>query len=233
MSLTLNLCVDVIDTIPIDIGQYWPLSTGKCTAGYWGRSQAPQRGWLGQRQRHGPIRGERTTLRSYPVCRSGNTKTPSFECVCAPAKLASLTGAKRALTMLLLMRVRARKAAQPPRRLTGPQGHTVCERARHLESRHTTEREVVQRLRRARSAAVRHSNQASVLGRVQATNVVTDDLARESGVNRRTILSFENDERAAFSTIAKLRETFEREGVVFIERGVHLGGVGPLWRGTS
>lgn len=54
-----------------------------------------------------------------------------------------------------------------------------------------------------------------------------DDLATESGVNRRTILNFENDGPASASSLAKLREALEREGVVFIERGVHLGGVVP------
>lgn len=54
-----------------------------------------------------------------------------------------------------------------------------------------------------------------------------NDLAQASGVNRRSIINFENDGRAAFASIAKLREAFEREGVVFIERGVHLGGVVP------
>ena len=54
-----------------------------------------------------------------------------------------------------------------------------------------------------------------------------DDLAKESGVNRRTILNFENDGPAASNSIAKLRLAFEREGVVFVERGVYVGGVVP------
>lgn len=54
-----------------------------------------------------------------------------------------------------------------------------------------------------------------------------DDLAALSGVNRRTILNFENEDRASPRSIAKLRETLEGGGVVFIERGVYLGGVVP------
>jgi DNA-binding XRE family transcriptional regulator len=54
-----------------------------------------------------------------------------------------------------------------------------------------------------------------------------DDLAKASGVNRRTILNFENDGPAAFSSVAKVRAVLEKRGVVFIERGVHLGGVVP------
>ena len=54
-----------------------------------------------------------------------------------------------------------------------------------------------------------------------------DDLAEASAVNRRTILNFENDGPASAQSLAKLREAFEREGVVFIERGVYVGGVVP------
>jgi DNA-binding XRE family transcriptional regulator len=54
-----------------------------------------------------------------------------------------------------------------------------------------------------------------------------DDLAKASGVNRRTILNFENDGPAAPASLAKMREAFEREGVVFIARGVYVGGVVP------
>lgn len=58
-----------------------------------------------------------------------------------------------------------------------------------------------------------------------------DDLARRSGVNRRTILNFENDGPAADSSVAKMRQALEREGVVFIERGVYMGGVVPPMEG--
>ena len=58
-----------------------------------------------------------------------------------------------------------------------------------------------------------------------------DELAKESGVNRRTILNFENDGPAAANSIAKLRSAFEREGVVFVERGAYLGGVVPPMEG--
>jgi DNA-binding XRE family transcriptional regulator len=54
-----------------------------------------------------------------------------------------------------------------------------------------------------------------------------DDLAKASSVNRRTILNFENDGPAAAASLAKLREAFESEGVVFIARGVYVGGVVP------
>jgi transcriptional regulator with XRE-family HTH domain len=54
-----------------------------------------------------------------------------------------------------------------------------------------------------------------------------DDLARRSGVNRRTILNFENDGAAAFASVAKVREALEKAGIVFVERGVYVGGVVP------
>lgn len=54
-----------------------------------------------------------------------------------------------------------------------------------------------------------------------------DDLAKASGVNRRTILNFENDGPALAISLAKLRAALEAEGVVFIERGVYVGGVVP------
>lgn len=54
-----------------------------------------------------------------------------------------------------------------------------------------------------------------------------DDLAKASAVNRRTILNFENDGPAAPASLAKILKAFDREGVVFIERGVHVGGVVP------
>jgi transcriptional regulator with XRE-family HTH domain len=58
-----------------------------------------------------------------------------------------------------------------------------------------------------------------------------DDLARRSGVNRRTILNFENDGPASDASVAKLRATLEREGCVFIDRGVYMGGVVPPMEG--
>jgi DNA-binding XRE family transcriptional regulator len=58
-----------------------------------------------------------------------------------------------------------------------------------------------------------------------------DDLARRSGVNRRTILNFENDGPAADASVAKMRSALEREGIVFIERGVYVGGVVPPMEG--
>jgi transcriptional regulator with XRE-family HTH domain len=58
-----------------------------------------------------------------------------------------------------------------------------------------------------------------------------DDLAEASGVNRRTILNFENDGPASPASLTKLRAAMEAEGVVFIERGVYLGGVVPPMEG--
>lgn len=54
-----------------------------------------------------------------------------------------------------------------------------------------------------------------------------DDLATAAVVNRRTILNFENDGPASDASLQKLRSALEREGVVFIERGVYVGGVVP------
>lgn len=54
-----------------------------------------------------------------------------------------------------------------------------------------------------------------------------DDLARRSGVNRRTILNFENDGPASDASVSKMRAALEAAGVVFIERGVYIGGVVP------
>jgi DNA-binding XRE family transcriptional regulator len=54
-----------------------------------------------------------------------------------------------------------------------------------------------------------------------------DRLAKESGVSHRTIAKFEDQEAVWPETVAKLRAAFEREGVVFIERGVYVGGVVP------
>lgn len=54
-----------------------------------------------------------------------------------------------------------------------------------------------------------------------------DDLVTASTVNRRTILNFENDGPASAVSVGKLRAALELEGVVFIARGVHIGGVVP------
>lgn len=58
------------------------------------------------------------------------------------------------------------------------------------------------------------------------------DLAQHSkgagkGVSLRTVAKFEAGETVSDDTVALLRQTFEREGVVFIEHGVYLGGVVP------
>jgi len=54
-----------------------------------------------------------------------------------------------------------------------------------------------------------------------------DDLARASGVSHRAIAKFEDDENVLPATVEKLRAALEREGVIFIERGVYVGGVVP------
>ncbi len=54
-----------------------------------------------------------------------------------------------------------------------------------------------------------------------------DDLAKASGVNRRSILTFENDGAVLPSTVAKLQAALQSEGVTFIPRGVYVGGVVP------
>jgi transcriptional regulator with XRE-family HTH domain len=54
-----------------------------------------------------------------------------------------------------------------------------------------------------------------------------DDLARASGLGRATLARFELEQPVAAETVAKARAAFEREGVVFIERGVYIGGVVP------
>jgi len=54
-----------------------------------------------------------------------------------------------------------------------------------------------------------------------------DDLATFSGVGRRTIVNFENGGNVLPANAAKLRETFEREGVVFVGSGAYAGGVVP------
>ena len=61
-------------------------------------------------------------------------------------------------------------------------------------------------------------------------------LARETkrsgrGVSPRTVAKFEADERVSDDTVATLRKTFEREGVVFIAHGVYVGGVVPPMEG--
>jgi transcriptional regulator with XRE-family HTH domain len=58
-----------------------------------------------------------------------------------------------------------------------------------------------------------------------------DDLARRSGVNKRTIHVFENDGPASDASVGKLRAALEREGCVFIQRGVYMGGVVPPMEG--
>ena len=54
-----------------------------------------------------------------------------------------------------------------------------------------------------------------------------DDLAGASSVNRRTIINFENDGPVSPASVSKLRAALEAEGVVFVERGVYVGGVVP------
>jgi transcriptional regulator with XRE-family HTH domain len=53
------------------------------------------------------------------------------------------------------------------------------------------------------------------------------DLAKAAGVGYATVARFETDERVNASSLAKLRKAFERENVVFIERGAYVGGVVP------
>lgn len=53
------------------------------------------------------------------------------------------------------------------------------------------------------------------------------DLAAAAKVGARTVQRFEQCEPVAVATAASLRSAFEREGVVFIERGVYIGGVVP------
>jgi len=54
-----------------------------------------------------------------------------------------------------------------------------------------------------------------------------DDLAKAADVDKRTLMLLEADEPVIAANVAKLRSTLESEGVVFIERGVHYGGVVP------
>ena len=58
-----------------------------------------------------------------------------------------------------------------------------------------------------------------------------DDLAKCSGVNRRSILNFENGGSITTATCDKVRAAFEAAGIVFIERGVYVGGVVPPFEG--
>jgi transcriptional regulator with XRE-family HTH domain len=53
------------------------------------------------------------------------------------------------------------------------------------------------------------------------------DLAKAAGAGYATVARFETGERVNDASVAKLREAFEREGVVFIQRGVYVGGVVP------
>jgi DNA-binding XRE family transcriptional regulator len=54
-----------------------------------------------------------------------------------------------------------------------------------------------------------------------------DRCAAQSGVNRRTILNFENGGPASDASLVKIRSAFESAGIVFVERGVYAGGVVP------
>lgn len=54
-----------------------------------------------------------------------------------------------------------------------------------------------------------------------------DDLARETNISRRTILKFEAGETILRANIQKLRSAMEAEGVIFVDRGQHRGGVVP------
>jgi transcriptional regulator with XRE-family HTH domain len=54
-----------------------------------------------------------------------------------------------------------------------------------------------------------------------------DDLARESGVPRRTIARFEADENVRPEVVSKLTDAFREEGIIFLARGANAGGVVP------
>lgn len=54
-----------------------------------------------------------------------------------------------------------------------------------------------------------------------------DDLARASGVGRRTIVHFEAGETVLPENAARLRAAFESNGVVFVGSGVYAGAVMP------
>lgn len=57
------------------------------------------------------------------------------------------------------------------------------------------------------------------------------DLAKTAGVGYATVARFETKERINDHSVAKLRAAFERQGVMFIERGVYVGGVVPPMQG--
>lgn len=58
-----------------------------------------------------------------------------------------------------------------------------------------------------------------------------DQLAAAATVNKRTIMRHEADETINADNVAKLRRALEAQGVVFIERGVYVGGVVPPTEG--
>ncbi len=60
-----------------------------------------------------------------------------------------------------------------------------------------------------------------------------EDLAKESGTNRRSIYRFENGRPVLRTTVAKLRRALENAGVVFIKRGAYRGGVVPPVEGAD
>jgi transcriptional regulator with XRE-family HTH domain len=53
------------------------------------------------------------------------------------------------------------------------------------------------------------------------------ELATAAGIGERTAAKFEIGGNVVPETVAKMRQALEREGVVFIERGVYVGGVVP------
>lgn len=53
------------------------------------------------------------------------------------------------------------------------------------------------------------------------------DLAEASGVSRRTIARFEAGESVLPARVQALRHAFEAKGVLFVDRGPHLGAVIP------
>lgn len=59
-----------------------------------------------------------------------------------------------------------------------------------------------------------------------------DDLAEATrragkGVSVRTIRKFELQDSVSDDSVALMRQAFEREGILFIEHGVYVGGVVP------
>jgi transcriptional regulator with XRE-family HTH domain len=58
-----------------------------------------------------------------------------------------------------------------------------------------------------------------------------NDLRDASGLGRATLARFELDSPVADATLATICATYEREGVEFIERGTHRGGVVPPLEG--